>query len=159
MTTYEDLLIEADNNNLITKEKPLRAHKGRIKGNRIAINNSLTETEKKCVMAEELGHYYTGVGNIQNQSSTANRKQELHGRIYAYNQLIGLTGIVKAYKHHCTCLSEAAEFLDVTEEFLAETITYYKNKYGTYTKVQDYVIVFEPTLLVLESQQINPSNI
>ena len=60
MTTYEDLLIEADNNNLITKEKPLRAHNGRIKGNRIAINSKLPEKEKKCVMAEELGHYYTG---------------------------------------------------------------------------------------------------
>ena len=46
MTTYDDLLIEADNNNLITKEKPLRANKGRIKGNRIAIKKDLTETEK-----------------------------------------------------------------------------------------------------------------
>jgi Zn-dependent peptidase ImmA (M78 family) len=154
LTTYEDLLTEADNNNLITKEKPLRAHKGRIKGNRIAINNSLTETEKKCVMAEELGHYYTGVGDILNQSFTANRKQELHGRIHAYNQLIGLTGIVEAYKHHCTCLSEVAEFLDVTEEFLTETLIHYKNKYGLYVKVQDYVIIFEPSLYVLEPQQL-----
>lgn len=158
LTTYTDLLIEADNNNLITREKPLRAHKGRIKGNRIAINNRLTETEKKCVLAEELGHYYTGVGNILDQSTTTNRKQELHGRIHAYNRLIGLMGIVKAYKHRCSCLSEAAEFLDVTEEFLADTITHYKNKYGIYTKVQNYVIVFEPTLLVLDTQQITPSN-
>ena len=44
--TYEELLIESDNNNLITKEKPLRANKGRIKGNRIAIKKDLTETEK-----------------------------------------------------------------------------------------------------------------
>ena len=118
MTTYEDLLIEADNNNLITKEKPLRAHNGRIKGNRIAINSKLPEKEKKCVMAEELGHYYTGSGNILDQSSISNRKQELHGRIYSYNKLIGLMGIVDAYKHHCWNLSESAEYLDVTEEFL-----------------------------------------
>ena len=30
---YEELLIEADSNNLITKEKPLLANAGRIKGN------------------------------------------------------------------------------------------------------------------------------
>ena len=36
--TYEDLLIEADDNDLITKEKDLPVSKGRIKGNRIAIN-------------------------------------------------------------------------------------------------------------------------
>ena len=45
MTTYEDILIEADSHDLITREKPLRAHKGRIKGNRIAINKNLTEKE------------------------------------------------------------------------------------------------------------------
>lgn len=50
---YEDLLIEADNNNLITKEKPLAANAGRIKGNRIAINKDIpTQKEKACVLAE-----------------------------------------------------------------------------------------------------------
>ena len=43
-------------------------------------------------MAEELGHYYTGVGDILDQSSVSNRKQELCGRVYAYNKLIGLAG-------------------------------------------------------------------
>lgn len=54
--TYDELLISADNNKLITKEKPLPISKGRIKGKRIAISKSLTEQEKKCVLAEELGH-------------------------------------------------------------------------------------------------------
>lgn len=49
---YTELLIEADNNHLITKEKPLQAYDGRIKGNKIAIKNTLTTTEKKCVLAE-----------------------------------------------------------------------------------------------------------
>ena len=150
MTTYEDILIEADNNNLITKEKPLRAHKGRIKGNRIAINNKLTEKEKKCVLAEELGHYYTGAGDILDQSSTSNRKLELQGRIYAYNKAVGLMGIVDAYKNHCQNFSETAEHLDVPEEFLAEALSYYKSKYGTSTTLDNYVIFFEPTIAVLE---------
>lgn len=150
MITYEDILIEADANNLITKEKPLRAYKGRIKGNHIAVNGNLSEREKKCVMAEELGHYYTGYGNILDQSLISNRKQELHGRIYAYNKLVGLMGIVDAYKNHCISLSETAEHLDVPEDFLKDALNYYKSKYGRYTIVDNYAIFFEPCVAVLE---------
>lgn len=150
MITYEQLLIDADNNNIITKEKNLPISKGRIKGNRIAIKEGLTETEKKCVMAEELGHYYTGYGNILDQSAVSNRKQELHGRIYAYNKLIGLMGIVDAYKNHCTSISESAEFLDVTEEFLNDALNHYKSKYGRYVIVDNYAIFFEPNIAIFE---------
>lgn len=150
MTTYEDLLIEADSNNLITKEKPLRAHNGRIKGNRIAIKKELTEKEKKCVMAEELGHYYTGTGDIMDQSSVSNRKKELYGRVYSYNKLVGLLGIIDAYKNNCQNLYETAKHLDVPEDFLNEALSYYKSKYGVRTKIDNYIIFFEPTIAVLE---------
>ena len=148
--TYEELLIEADNNNLITKEKPLPISKGRIKGNRIAIKKGLTETEKKCVLAEELGHHYTTVGDILDQSSAANRKQEMRGRIHAYNRHVGLLGIIDAYKHHCQNLFEAAEYLGVTDEILNDTLKYYKSKYGTYATVDNYAIMFEPAIAVIE---------
>lgn len=150
MITYEQLLMEADSNNLIAKEKRLPVSKGRIKGNRIAIKNGLTEAEKKCILAEELGHYYTGTGNILDQSCASNRKQELHGRIYAYNKLVGLMGIVDAYKNHCANISETAEHLDVPEDFLKDAINHYKSKYGKYAIVDNYVIFFEPGIAVLE---------
>ena len=150
MTTYEDLLMEADSKGLVTKEKPLRANKGRIKGNRIAIKRDMSETEKKCVMAEELGHYYTGTGDILDQSSLPNRKQERLGRIHAYNKLVGLMRIIDAYQNNCTTLSESAEFLDVTEEFLEESLCYYKSKYGISVNIDNYTIFFEPYLAVLE---------
>lgn len=150
MATYEDLLIEADKKGLVAKEKPLRASNGRIKGDKIAINSKLNETEKKCVMAEELGHYYTGTGDILDQSSVSNRKQELHGRVYAYNKLIGLAGIIRAYTHNCQSFSEAAEYLDVTEEFLADALNYYRAKYGKGARIDNYMIYFEPYLGVFE---------
>ena len=148
--TYEELLIEADNNNLTVKEKPLPISKGRIKGKRIAIRKGMTEVEKACVLAEELGHYYTAVGNILDQSSVENRKQEMQGRILAYNNQVGLCGIIDAYLHHCQSLSESAEYLGVTEEFLNDTLTYYRNKYGVYTTVDNYAIIFEPSIAVME---------
>ena len=148
---YETLLNEADSLGLVVKEKPLQYNNGRIKGNRIAIRKDIeTTSEKACVLAEELGHHYTAVGDILNQSSVENRKQELRGRILAYNKLVGLRGIIDAYNNHCQNITETAEYLGVTEEFLNDTITYYKSKYGVYTTVDNYAIIFEPTIAVLE---------
>ena len=101
-------------------------------------------------MAEELGHYHTTVGNIISQSSSLDRKQELHARVWAYNKLIGLTGIINSHKQGCYSLSDAADYLEVTEEFLVETLQYYKGKYGTHTTIDNYVIYFEPSLGVFE---------
>ena len=102
LLNYEELLIEADNNNLITKEKPLLANAGRIKGNRIDIKKDiLTQKEKACVLAEELGHFYTSTGNILDMEDAGNRKQEIHARLWAYNRQIGLQGIISCYKANC----------------------------------------------------------
>lgn len=59
-------------------------------------------------------------------------------------------GIVDAYKNHCTSISESAEFLDVTEEFLKDALNHYKSKYGRYTIIDNYAIYFEPCIAVLE---------
>lgn len=149
MTTYDELLIEADMNNLITKEKPLPISKGRIKGNRIAIKKDLTETEKKCVLAEELGHHHTTVGDILNQNTAKNRKQEHKARVWGYRKVFDLTDIVSAYKYGCANRYEIAEYLNVTESFLIDAIEHYKNQHGLYAKVDKYLIYFEP-LGVLE---------
>ena len=84
------------------------------------------------------------------QSSVSNRKQENRGRILAYNRLIGLMGIINAHKHHCQSLSESAEYLEVTEDFLRDAISYYKGKYGVSATIDNYVIFFEPRISVLE---------
>ena len=150
---YDELLIEADSNSLITKEKPLKAYDGRIRGNKILIRSNMTEKEKTCVLAEELGHHYTTVGNILDQTNVMNRKQEQQARTWAYNKLIGLMGIVDSYKAGCRNSNEMAEYLNVTEEFLAEALERYRSKYGTYTTIDNYVIFFEPRLGVLEIQK------
>ena len=143
---YDALLVEADKHNLVTKEKPLKAYNGRIKANKILIRKDMPTKQKACVLAEELGHYYTSVGDILDQTKTENRKQEQRARAWAYDKMIGLAGIVNAYENRCGSLHETADFLNVTEEFLQEALMYYKNKHGLYTTVGNYVIVFEPNL-------------
>lgn len=148
--TYEKLLGEADSYNLITKEKNLPVSKGRIKGNKIAIRKDLTILEKKCVMAEELGHYHTTVGNILDQASINSRKQEYQARMWAYNHLIGLNGIINSYKARKYTLHDMADYLEVTEEFLLAALNCYKSKYGECVQVDNYAICFEPNFGVIE---------
>lgn len=148
---YEALLDEAYQSGLSVKEKPLKYNNGRIKGSRIAIRKDIdTTTEKACVLAEEMGHHYTSVGNILDMSDARNRKQERQARMWAYNRLIGLCGIIKAYKAGCQNRYEIAEYLEVTEECLQECIECYRDKYGVYTAVDNYVIYFLPNLAVME---------
>ena len=151
---YEELLDLAKSQNINVYEK-YDFSGTRIKGlycdGNIALSKDLhTEAEKKCVLAEELGHYETAVGDITNQSLTSNRKQELRGRLIAYNKMVGLMGFIDAYQHHCHNLHEMAEYLDVTDAFLSETIDCYRAKYGSYAKLDNYVVYFEPNIGVLE---------
>ena len=148
---YETLLTRACNEGLIVKEKPLKYNNGRIKGKRIAIRKDLeTTAEKACILAEELGHHYTSVGNILDQSDPDNRKQERKARLWGYDRLIGLSGIIDAYRYGCQNRYEIADYLGVTEEYLEECIDCYRAKYGIYKQIDTYIVYFEPTLVVSE---------
>lgn len=148
--TYEKLLLEADSEGITTKEKSLKSADGRIKGKKIAIRINMPITQKTCTMAEELGHYHTTVGNIINLSSVVNQKQEDKARLWSYNRLIGLNGIIRGYQARCQNRYELAQYLDVTEEFLQDAIDCYRSKYGLMVEVDNYIIYFDPQLAVME---------
>lgn len=154
LTNYEKLLDEAYKENIrVVENYDMRGTKlkGLYYNGAIAIGNTtVSSAERACVLAEELGHHYTAVGDILDQSTVENRKQEMRGRIIAYNRLVGLRGIIDAYNHHCQSFSDTAEFLGVTEEFLNDALSYYKNKYGICATVDNYVVTFEPAIAVLE---------
>lgn len=155
MTAYEELIDRASTEHLTVKEKYIPGYGGRIYGNRIAIHNGIeTQTEKSCILAEELGHHYTTSGNILDQSKIENRKQELRAKLWAYNQKIGLAGLVNAFEHGCQNRYEVAEYLDVTEEFLQEAINCYREKYGLEVQIDNYVIFFEPSLIVMKRLEL-----
>lgn len=151
MNSYEQLLFSSGEDITVIEKKFKSKAKGLCKGNKIGISKEIpTLSEKACVLAEELGHHYTTVGNILDQSSASNRKQELRARMWGYDKLIGLTGILKCYKRGCRNISEMADFLEVTEEFLNEALEAYRKKYGESVTIGDYTICFEPCLAVLK---------
>lgn len=154
MTKFEELLEEARQQD-ITVMEDYDLSGTRIKGlycdSFVALSSDLeTEKEKNCILAEEIGHHYTAVGDMLDQSLTANRKQEMKGRILAYERLVGLHGIVETYRRHCQSVSECAEYLEVTEEFFLDAVCYYHMKYGAYAFIENYIIYFEPAVGVME---------
>ena len=123
---YETLLDEAYEKGLVVREKPLQAHDGRIKGNRIAIRSSIeTNAKKCCVLAEELSHYEVNVGDILDQDSVSNRRQERAARRRAYEKLLPVESILYAAQNGHTELWDMADYLDVDEEFLRGALGYY----------------------------------
>lgn len=150
LLTYDELLAVAHEKGLTVKEKNLSENNGRIVRDRIAIRKDMTTTEKACVLAEELGHHETTVGNIIDLSVSWNRKQERQARLNGYNRMIGLMGIVRAYEAGCQNQHEIAEFLNVTEEYLLECIECYRDKYGTMKSIDNYTIYFIPNLAVMK---------
>lgn len=154
MTKYEELLEIASQENVKVYEK-YDLSGTRLKGlycdGVIALDKDMeTQTERACVLAEELGHHYTTVGDITDLTPMNNQKQELKARLTAYNDRIGLQGIIDAYKARRTSPEEMAEFLDVTPEFLQDALECYRTKYAPYVAIDNYVVFFDPCLAVLE---------
>ena len=148
MNNYEELLNEAAASDITVIENAdfkSQSH-GLIYGDVIGLNKNIkTNTERGCILAEELGHYYTSTGDIIDQTDVSNRKQEHRARMWAYAKLLPLQFFVLAFKHGCRSIHDTAEFLDVSEEFLRECVKAYYSKYGTYLEFSDYLFIFSDT--------------
>ncbi len=144
--SYEKLLSEADCYDVYVYEEKMQPKiKGLYADKIIWINKLISATnEKHCVLAEELGHHHTSTGNILDQSIINNRKQEKQARKWAHKKLITLPSIINAYQEGVSNRFELAEHLNVTEEFLLDAVNGYKEEYGIYTILDNYIIYFEP---------------
>ena len=143
MCNYDELLYEANEKGLEIVEKYFKSDaKGLCKGNKIGIRKDLSSNEKACVLAEEIGHYETTVGNIIDQENVENRKQEKKARRWAVDRMLSIEEIFEATEHPCNNLYEVAEFLGVTEEFLLEALELFKKRYGHSYTYNGKTIIF-----------------
>lgn len=144
-----ELLKEAEENRLklyrYSMDKTVR---GLCIGNNIILNKDIDSIKEfNCILAEEIGHYKTTVGDITSPGVN-NARQELRARAYAYDKLIGLEGLVEAWDADCRSINEAAEYLSVTEDFFKAALEYYRGKYGVQTSYKDRLVTLIPCLKV-----------
>lgn len=74
--TYEKLQIHHKNAPVVEMDlSQVDGLKGLYYNGRIAIKENMSEIEKACILAEELGHHYTTAGNILDRFSVSNRNR------------------------------------------------------------------------------------
>lgn len=154
MNNIESLLDKAYSDNINVIEDYNFNNSKNIKGlyidNTILLKNGLSNKEKNCILAEELGHHYTTNGDIIDTKQIVNQKAEQKARRWAYDDRIGLRGLIKAYENNCKTKFEIAELLDVTEEFLNDALEAYSVIYGVSVQIDNYLINFIPNLNVIK---------
>ncbi|MFP3809529.1 ImmA/IrrE family metallo-endopeptidase [Bacillus sp. SIMBA_005] len=154
---YHSLLQSATASGIDVYEKVLSLKtKGLYGDNVIWINQTLSSVEKTCTLAEELGHHFTTYGNILDQSKLINRKQELRAREWGYKLLFPLEKLIEAQKIGIRSRFELADYLNVTEQFLEDSLKRYKEKYGLYKKIGKFTICFDPLGIVESFEEVMP---
>ncbi len=143
MCSYENLLNDANSHGLKVIEMNFESDaKGLCSGNLIGLRKDLPAVEKICILAEEIGHFETTVGNILDQSNPNNRKQEVSARKWAVDKLLDIEDLFRAADACCGTLYEVAEYLEVTEEFLMEALSVFKHRYGHSYTAGEKTIIF-----------------
>lgn len=117
--------------------------KGLYNDDAIYMDGHLSCAEERCILAEEIGHYETSSGNILDMSNLSNYKQEIKARTWAVDTLISLNLLIAAYESGVRNRFELAEFLGVTEEFLAFALEQMQYKHGSQAIYGDYIIYFD----------------
>ena len=110
----------------------------------VLVNPALSPREKYCVLAEEAGHHYRTCGNIIDLSDARKRKQERAGRAWAYEHLLPLSDIARAWLSGIVTVWDLADHFEVTEDFLLVALEYYHQKYGEIADLGGVIVQFDP---------------
>jgi Zn-dependent peptidase ImmA (M78 family) len=96
-------------------------------GKLIVLRADGTTNEKTCWLAEELGHHVTGTDLALHYNTAADWKAEAHARRWAHMRLL-TPDAVRTAARNTDDIYEIAEALDVSVEFLQESIDDFQAK-------------------------------
>ena len=94
---------------------------------RIFLRNGGTIRERACWIAEELGHHHTGQKQVLSYRSVEDWRAEARARRWAHMRLLTPDAIYTAAQN-TDDIYEIAEALNVSEEFLRESIDDFQSK-------------------------------
>lgn len=122
MTKYEELMSEYEELDI---QEHSMVNEGLYCDGNIWIKEDLPSSKKYCILAEELGHHETSIGDILDQNNLNNYKQECKARMWAYRKILPFSDILQALSAGYTEVYDMAEHLDVDEMFLRECLKRY----------------------------------
>lgn len=91
------------------------------------LNPTDTKAEMACLLAEELGHHKTAPRHRLTYRTIEDFKAEARARRWAHRRILPPERILDALYAGIRERWELAEYLDVTEEFLVETLDDYES--------------------------------
>ena len=118
-------------------------------GRTILINANKPVQIQTQALIEELAHQETTIGDIIQQVSVDEKKQEYKARRIAYESIIPLNALIESY-WKSTDEYELADNLDVTKEFLEGALNYYRIKFGSVIEVDNQLINFANGIQIVE---------
>ncbi len=138
-----------DDNNIVLIEKDLALIDPALKGlyfdNIIVLDKKIdTCAERACILAEEIGHHFTTVGNILDQSDLRKEKEEEKARRWATKIMIEPQMFIDAFNAGVCNRWELSQYLNMTEAFIEDSLTYIKKLYGPMLTIDGYTICFDP---------------
>lgn len=110
----------------------------------IGLSTGLAGAEARCVCAEELGHHFTGCGNLLALPEGEVKRQRGRARAWAYRELLPLGAIAEAYLQQDGNGFAMAAALGVTPAFLDRAIAHYGRAYGEAVCLAGYAVRFAP---------------
>ena len=144
MSHYEELLTENEHIKIKDTHSLSNGYSGFYKDGVILIDKNLSERGKAEILYEELANHKLTYGNILAQAKDINRKFENYAKRYGYEAALPLHIIVEAHNYGVNNLYELAEYIQLSEEYIAEILKHYKNKYGIGTHYGEHLITFDP---------------
>lgn len=116
---------------------------GLYRNGRVYLDKNKRINEKVVLLAEEYGHHKRTVGNIVNCRDPRAWKEEWKARRFAVEKIVSLDDLLNCALNDCHNKYDCADFLDVTPEFIEESLIHYFNKYGTTHYHRNYQFFFD----------------
>ncbi|MDZ5758733.1 hypothetical protein RAK27_08715 [Carnobacterium maltaromaticum] len=130
MNRLEKIINEYSGLNFNFKNDMNDKHGAFILDKDVYVNTNRSYEQILCNVCEEIGHYETSVGDLSVLDTIEKQQQEKRARQYGYQYLVSLDELVACYKLGLTEYWEIAEFLEITPQYLWESINYYKEAHG-----------------------------
>lgn len=131
MNSMERLMAEFDNRlTFIFDDNMPNGLHGLIVNDTVYLNSNLPFNRVVATLAEEIGHYKTGIPtDVTDLSIRFNHKEEIKARRWSYKKILPYRNLEKFIKNkHCVESYEIAEEFEIPEDIVEEVVEMYKTQ-------------------------------